>query len=149
MALRETTIAGFFAGDVSATDLDLEARAAIEHVDSVRTHIHIVDMPSESIITPDGLLRLIDAGIAEELTAESISAIAFTLVASDHFAWNDDIVAEIIHDWSAPEINYPLTPESLSRFRRWVLGEEPYPDKPNANAGQGGRLISTTAKVRG
>lgn len=38
-------------------------------------------------------------------------------------------MGDVIHDWSCPEINYPLTLENVQRFKNWLLEKELYPSK--------------------
>ncbi|HEX6546152.1 MAG TPA: hypothetical protein VF023_07590 [Bryobacteraceae bacterium] len=39
-----------------------------------------------------------DAKLLNMLTAEALGTIAFALIASDHFEWNDDVISEILQD---------------------------------------------------
>jgi hypothetical protein len=73
---------------------------------------------------------------------------AAALVASESFVWEDeDIVGDVIHDWSCPEVNYPLTIDNVERFKRWLLKLELYPAKRlPAPPFKDERLVSRTEK---
>jgi hypothetical protein len=69
-------------------------------------------------------------------------------MASDSFEWDaekDEVLADVIADWSCPEVNYPLTLESVQRFRAWLTRTEPYPAKTPLKSSDW-RIISVTKK---
>jgi hypothetical protein len=91
--------------------------------------------------------------IVGDLPADALHTIGFALEASDRFQWDgdeDEVLANVIADWSCPEINYPLTVENVHRFRAWLTRTEPYPAKPIHNRLRG-ELVSVMGKksVRG
>ena len=55
-------------------------------------------------------------------------------------ARNPELLSNVTHDWSAPEVNFPLTLENVNRFRAWFIGAEPYPAKPESFSD--GNLVS-------
>jgi hypothetical protein len=66
---------------------------------------------------------LCDNAIAGQLTSTDLNTIAFALVASEYFTWDQDdkttdgkIIDQTISDWDSPEIGFPLT---IENFRRW------------------------------
>ena len=87
---------------------------------------HIVDMDTDFDLKPEHLVRLCEAVLSGELEPDELQTIGFCLVASDHFTWDGDIppgdvVAETAYDWSAPEINYRLTRDTVRKFRERLL----------------------------
>jgi hypothetical protein len=82
------------------------------------------------------------------LTAEALSTIAFALLASDHFEWNDEAISEVLQDWSCPEINFPLVDSVLKMHRDWLTGIANPSDKPSVgSAAPTGRIISEKRRV--
>jgi len=57
--------------------------------------------------------------LSRELPPEDLQTIGFALLASQCFYWKeeDNEPAETFYDWSAPEINLPLTYENIRIFR--------------------------------
>jgi hypothetical protein len=147
VALNEESLAAFLSGALDPEVLDRETRAATEHLDTFRTRVFIHDMSVPFVVTAAMAVRLCDATINHRLSAESLCILAFAIVGSDRFEWNDEVVAEVLHDWAAPEINYPLTPSNLQRFRRWLLREEPYPETPSPQSHKPRKVISELAKI--
>jgi hypothetical protein len=105
-------------------------------------------MDGHFVLHRDHLIKLCDATLSSELQPESLSAIAFALLASDAFEWDDDVIAEVISDWSAPEINYPMTERTLTMHRGWLTGLTVPPERSRLDAANAarGRLIAVRIK---
>jgi hypothetical protein len=112
--VTENTIAAFLAGHLAADKLRAELQTAETRVDSIMTEVSVLGMDSEFLVTRDMALRVCDSALAGELPAEGLRLLAFIIITSERFTWgNDELLAEILHDWSCPEVNYALTPENL------------------------------------
>ena len=145
--MREQTLAEFFKGTNSAGELARGVEGSIKRVGEIGFAIEIEDMEGELAVTSQMAIALCDAVLAGELPPEALETIGFALAASDKFVWDadeDEVLAEVIYDWSAPEVNVPLTLENVRRFRAWLSRAEPYPAKP-ATA-HGGKIISIKEK---
>jgi hypothetical protein len=86
-------------------------------------------MAEEFEVRSTHLVKVCDAILDGSVHAELLEAIGFCLVASDAFHWDTvspdgERVADVAYDWSAPEINYPLTLPNVAAWRRRLLGEE-------------------------
>jgi hypothetical protein len=146
--MKEDTIRSFVSGETSANQLSEEVARSITRFDAVSCNVTIEDMQQDFCLTRAHVLSLCDAGIAGELNQEAMSTIAFALLASDHFEWDDGVISEALYDWSAPEINLPLEPDTLKMHRNWLLGlQEPAPKPPLDPAKRHGRLVLLRRKV--
>jgi hypothetical protein len=59
-----------------------------------------------------------------DLEPGALATIGFVLMASDRFTWDgEQVLGDVIADWSCPETNYPLTLENVRLFRAWLLEE--------------------------
>jgi hypothetical protein len=120
--MRESALARFFAGEEPAEVLRGDL-VDIVGTNTLRVGQNLVtDLATDMEITPVYLIRLCDAFLAGELDAGQLEAIAFFLIGSDHFSWDTDVddgalVAEVLFDWSAPAINYPLTRDNIATYR--------------------------------
>jgi hypothetical protein len=147
--MKEDTIRSFLGGETSANQLSDEVARSITRFDAVSCNVAIEDMQRDFGLTRAHVLSLCDAGIAGELNQEVMSTIAFALLASDRFEWDDDVISETLYDWSAPEINLPLERDTLKMHRSWLLGlEEPAPKPPLDPIKRRGRLVLLRQKVR-
>ncbi|MBI3670301.1 MAG: hypothetical protein HY237_11030 [Acidobacteria bacterium] len=148
--MNESTLRDFFLGKVPASVLAEEVANAAEQLDEIRQNIYIRDMESDFLISREMLVSLCDAVLAEQLPEAALQTIAFALMASDRFDWEeDDLLTDVLWDWSAPEINYPLTPVNIERCKRWLLGSEPKPERaPLSAEAAPGRLIQEMHKIK-
>ena len=112
-----------------AERLDAEVSSSIREVDAVTHQVEIEYMSGDFCIEPSMLIRLCDATASGQMSRDALRHIAFAIIASDRFKWTAAIVGEVLHDWAAPEINYALSAENMTKFRRWLRGDEPYPLK--------------------
>lgn len=145
--MRQQVLAAFFAGAASAAELATDLAGAEERVSNIESLIKIKDMQSELVVTREMALRLCDAVLGNELPPTALATLGFALLASDYFVWDgDDVLGEIIADWSCPEVNYALNLENVRRCRAWLAGEEAYPGRSNAVPPPGSRVVSIRRK---
>jgi hypothetical protein len=146
--MREEVLAAFFGGTASATELATDLDGAEERVSDVESLVRIKDMREELVVIREMAIRLCDAVLRGELPPSSLATIGFALIASDRFVWDgEDVLADIIADWSCPEVNYALNLENVRRCRAWLTGEEAYPARSNT-ATMGLQVISIRHKKR-
>jgi hypothetical protein len=126
--MREAVLRDFFEGRLSAASLTRDLYGALVTENSRVTRHRIVDMAEEFEVRPAHLIMLCNAVLDGTVPIEQLKAIGFCLVASDAFHWDTNCpdgerVAEVAHDWSTPEINYPLTLANVAAWRGLLLGE--------------------------
>jgi hypothetical protein len=124
--MHESVLRDYFTGETDAAALRADLSGAVVATGPRSSSQHIVDMTADFELRPEHLVRLCDAVLSGELEPDDLEAIGFCLVASDHFIWDGDlppgdVVAETVHDWSAPEINHKLTPDTVRKFRERLL----------------------------
>lgn len=110
----------------------------------ISAEVSVQQMSADFTVNREMALRTCNAALAGQLPPEALRLLAFIIITSDHFTWGEDeLLGEILHDWCCPEVNYPLTPAHLVRFRSWLDGSAQYRSKvkPTANA-RPGKLIS-------
>lgn len=150
MPIQENTIRRFFSGEVPPEALAIETNFAVAKIGEFYSEVMIEDMDVDFKVSRIHLLMLCDAGISRRLSAKALSAVAFTVLASDrfHLDADDEVVVEVLYDWSAPETNYPIDANTLEMNRRWLSGETMPPSRRSAALGRKGHLISSRRKVR-
>jgi hypothetical protein len=142
--MREVTLKRFFLEDVSAKALEEDVSGSVIHLDQISSTIQIEDMKEHF-----ELIRLCDAALSETFSPESLIAVALALMASDTFWWDDEVISEVLADWSAPEINYPLTAGTLRMHRDWLRGLAEAPERTRLpQDSRPGRPISRRMKAR-
>ncbi len=84
------------------------------------------DLKEDFVLRKDHLIKLCEDFLEEKLSAWDLEDIAFILEACDGIVWDDhkqgdrDLIAEIIFNWSAPEVYYPLTKDYIKEVREFL-----------------------------
>lgn len=146
--MREDLLKRYFMTEVQAADLVEDLRNSVTHLNPIVSKVAIEDMQNSFLVSRQHLMMLCDAFLSAKLTSEALNTIAFALIASDHFEWDDDTMGEVLHDWSAPEINFPLNEETIKMHRSWLTNTaRPFQRQVNKQASPTNRLISVREKV--
>jgi hypothetical protein len=124
--MHEATLRDFLTGVAAADGLREDLVGTVEEVLPKAYRHHIVSLDGEFTVTAEHLVRLCDAVLAGSLQAEQLATIGLCMIASDYFHWDDKTpggfwVGETLHDWSSPEINYPLTKDTVKLFRERLV----------------------------
>jgi hypothetical protein len=146
--MRERVLRDFFDDKATTAELAKDVAGSISQKSQKLSVVSIEDMHEEFTVTAAMLVHLCDVVLQGELEPDALHTIGFALMASDAFCWDsgeDDVLANVIADWSCPEVNYQLTLENVRRFRAWLTHSEPYPQKPALRNG-GGNIVSVTEK---
>ena len=149
LGMREEELRRYFQDEVNVSELTLDLQGSVVQVDDLSSIIRIADMQETFLLARQHVIKLCNAFQERALNADELSTIAFALLASDAFEWDDEVISEVLSDWSAPEINFVLNDETMSMHRGWLLGtSDPplrsmvgLPDATNA------RLISIRTKT--
>lgn len=147
--MKEEVLKRFFLGHIGAEELAKDVSGSRKSLGPLHSAICIEDMEEQLTITRPMLIMLCDAVLSGHLFPDALAIIGFALEASDHFEWDgdeDEVLANVIADWSCPEVNYPLTIENVNRFRQWLDGSEPYPQSPSASVQHSGEVITVVEK---
>lgn len=144
--MREEVLACFFMGTATSSQLANDLNGFEQEISESESVVSIQDMQDEFVVTREMALKVCNAILRDEIEPTKLAAIGFALISSDKFMWNeDDLLGNVISDWSCPEINYPLTLANVQRFRAWLTGAEEYPEKTSRTE-YNGRLIYTRRK---
>jgi hypothetical protein len=126
--MKEWVLKRFFEGQAFAQELaaDLAGSMVRRSHDVIEHRIAVMD--EHFNLRVEHLVRLCDAVLEGVVEPEHLETIGFCLVTSQRFALpsetsDSDYLAEVLHDWAAPEINYPLTRANVGQWRRRLKGE--------------------------
>ena len=122
--MHEQMLRDFFIGAATVHQLVNDLRGSLVQRGRVTEH-PIVDMSGDFHVTAHHLLRLCDAVLTGQIDAAYLQAIGFCLQSSDSFFWDSDEpggdrVSEVTADWSAPQVNHPLTLDNVRRWRHYL-----------------------------
>src|SRR5438270_2046450 len=116
--MHEATLRDFLTGVVTTDILRGDLVGTVEKLGGKMHRHHIVSLEGEFEVTSSQLLRLCDAVLSGDLDPAELETVGFCMIASDYFHWDSETldgarVAETRHDLASPEINYPLTLETV------------------------------------
>ncbi|HYR21540.1 MAG TPA: hypothetical protein VEP30_01270 [Chthoniobacterales bacterium] len=132
--MHEATLRDFLTGAVTTDVVRQDLVGTVEKLGDKMYQHHIASLEGEFHVNTSHLIRVCDAVLSGGLDPADLKTIAFCMVASDYFHWDDDTqeaerVGETLHDWASPEINYPLTLETVRLFReRLATGKDVFKD---------------------
>jgi hypothetical protein len=125
-----SVLKAYFEGNCDSLTLvkDVEGTVTQTALDTFTYRIED-DLSDSFTVKPEHLLKLCDAFLAGDVTAQSVEDIAFGLIAAENFDWDSEAeqgarVADVLHNWDSPEINYPITITTMEKFRRYLLTGE-------------------------
>jgi hypothetical protein len=147
--MREEELRRYFVGEASVSQLAKDVNGSVVRIDNLQSEIRIADMRGSFLLQRDHVIKLCEAFLDRALTPEALTTIGFALQASDAFEWEDEVISEVLSDWSAPEVNFELNAETLNMHRDWLLGfgEPPVRDSVDPLNRIQGRLISVRIKT--
>ena len=147
--MREEELRRYFMGEASVSQLAEDISGSVVKIDDLQSEILIADMQSSFSLQRDHVIRLCEAFLDRVLTPEALNTIGFALQASDAFEWEDEVISEVLSDWSAPEVNFELNAETLNMHRDLLLsyGDPPVRKPVDPHHRINARLISLRTKT--
>jgi hypothetical protein len=124
--LHESVIRDFLIGAIAAEELEAAVGSSAYDSASNVISFEVQELNDCFLVNASHLCSLAKATAGGALTAETLSAVAFLIIASEQLYWEDNVVGEVLYDWSSPEINLPLTSPNLDESIAWLTGTKPY-----------------------
>ena len=130
--MHEAVLRDFFHGAADVAVLRADLTGTVTRTGHDVFQHRVVDMDDDFTVDAAHLIALCDATLAGQLSPADLSTIATCMELSDRFQWDSgtpegELVADMLNCWSSPEINYPLTPATLAKFRlRLTTGEDTF-----------------------
>ena len=113
----------FFQGTLSLDELRGIAKERIYKVENTKSISGLEQSTQIFRLSTIHLIQLCDLTIAGQVSSEELSDLAFWIQAADEVDWDeaDEVITETLFDWANPEVNFPLTPATLKRFRERLM----------------------------
>lgn len=121
--MREDLLRRFFLGEAGAQELARDLKGAVTEIDPKIFRHHVEPMDRPFAVTPAHLRKLCLAIEAHDVPADTLQAIAFCLIASENFHYDDKRIKEVLFHWDNPEINFPFNERNLGSWKRALAGE--------------------------
>ncbi len=127
--MHESVLRDFLIGIQPATALKKDLAGVVVQTSSDVFTQYVTPMREVLVVSREHVLRLCDAVLEGSLAPEDLEPIAFCLIASDQFQFEDSMpdnerVLDTLHEWDSPEINYVLTHATVEKFKKRLLTGE-------------------------
>lgn len=122
--MKEKTLKDYFDNKVTVEILATDVKDSQKKTsyDVISVYVDNINETGEYEITRDHLIKLLEDTIAGRLTTTDLNTIAFALMFSEYFTWDEDdkIIEDTIFALDNPDIGFPLTIENLRRWRKYL-----------------------------
>src|SRR6478752_25639 len=101
--MKEKTLKDYLDNKVTVDILaaDVKDNQKKTSYDVISVHVDKINETGEYEISKDHLIKLVDDTIAGRLNTTDLNTIAFALIGSEYFTWdeNNKIIEDTIYDW--------------------------------------------------
>lgn len=125
--MTEQTLLNYFLNAATVDELkeDLKGSQQKTSDDTTSVYINSIDTDEEFYVTKDHLIKLCDDAINGNLTTTDLNTIAFAIISSDFFAWDNEaddanIIETVIYDWDNPEIGFDITIKNIGHWKKYL-----------------------------
>lgn len=125
--MTEQTLLNYFQNTATVDVLaeDLKGSQKKSSYDTTSVYVKTVDTDKGFNITKDHLIKSCDDVIRGKLTTTDLNTIAFAIISSDFFTWNNEtdeatLIETVIHDWDNPEIGFDITVKNVGHWKEYL-----------------------------
>lgn len=125
--MTEQKLKDYFDGKISIDNLcsDIKDSQVRTECNTISVQLTPIKEKGEYNVTREHLINLCNETLAGHLTPTDLNTVAFGLIASEYFSWDNStedgkIVAETIFDWDNPDINFPITSHNLRLWKKYL-----------------------------
>ncbi|TCJ13015.1 hypothetical protein EPD60_14000 [Flaviaesturariibacter flavus] len=115
--MTERALLNYFLGKSSAEDLSNDTIGSQQRTSRDVTAVTVsrIADPGSFSVTRNHLIALCKDSLAGKLSFGSLNTIAFAINMSEYFTYDesDEVVGQVLFEWDNPEIDGPLTIESI------------------------------------
>ena len=125
--MTEQTLLNYFQNAATVEQLaeDLKGSQQKSSYDTTSVYVASIDTEKEFNVTKDHLIKLCDDVISGKLTLTDINTIAFAIISSDFFTWDNEtkdaaLIETVIYDWDNPAIGFDLTLKNIKLWKEYL-----------------------------
>jgi hypothetical protein len=125
--MTEQKLKEYFEDKLTVEQLALDLKDSQQKTSFDVTAVYIDSLTEGKFkINKNHIIKLLDDTISEKLLAEDLNTIAFALMTSDYFYWDNETedeakISNVIFELDNPEIGYDLTIENLKKWKEYLL----------------------------
>ena len=125
--MTEQTLLNYFQNAATVKQLaeDLKGSQQKSSYDTTSVYVAPIDTEKEFNVTKEHLIKLCDDVISGKLTLTDINTIAFAIISSDFFTWDNEtegaaLIETVVYDWDNPEIGFDLTLKNMKLWKEYL-----------------------------
>lgn len=122
--MKEETLKDYLDNKVTVDILAADVKDSQKKTsyDVISIYVDKISKSGDYEITKDHVIKLLDDAISGQLTTTDLNTIAFALIGSEYFTWDekDKPLDDTIYDLDNPDIGFPLTIENLRRWKTYL-----------------------------
>lgn len=125
--MTEQTLLNYFLETATVDELkeDLKGSQQKTSYDTTSLYINPLQTDKEFNVTKNHLIKLCDDVISGKLTTTDLNTIAFAIISSDFFSWDNEadeaiFIETVIYDWDNPEIGFDITIKNVVHWKEYL-----------------------------
>ena len=125
--MTEQTLLNYFLNTATVDELkgDLKGSNQKTSYDTTSVYVNPIHTDKEFNVTKDHLIKLCDDAISGKLTTTDLNTIAFAIISSDFFTWDNqtedtNLIETVIYDWDNPEIGFDITVKNIGHWKEYL-----------------------------
>jgi hypothetical protein len=124
--MTEEKLRDYFDGKITPEEFSSDLKDSQKRTGHDVTAVYIKSVgDGEFEIKKEHLIKLCDDVISRHLALIDLNTIAFALMASDYFTWNNgahgEVLSNVIFEWDNPEIGFDLTIKNVRLWKEYLL----------------------------
>jgi len=125
--MTEKALLNYFLSKVSVEDFSKDLQDSQVKTSYDTTSVYVIPISrindEEYNVTRDNLIQLCNDTLNAKLTLTDINTIAFAIITSEFFTWDDtaddaEIIETVIYDWDNPEIGFSLSLHNIALWKQ-------------------------------
>lgn len=125
--MTEQNLKAYFENSLTVELLSIDLKNSNKKTGNDTSTVFIDRIQSgEFEITKENLIKLCNDTINGLLSPTDLNTIAFALICSDFFYWNNEtndgnIISNVINEWDNPEMGFDLTLKNIELWKEYLL----------------------------
>ncbi|MCC2590636.1 hypothetical protein [Chryseobacterium sp. MFBS3-17] len=119
--MTEQKLKEYFENKITIDELKSDVKNSQTKTGFDTTSVYIKQIEEgEFIIQKEHLIKLCEDFISKKIDSVDLNIIAFSLIASDFFDWNEDEISNVIFDWDNPTIGYDINTKNVQLWKDYL-----------------------------
>jgi hypothetical protein len=125
--MTEQKLKDYFDNRITSDELSIDLKDSQKQTSYDVITVYVDNLnEGEYEVTKEHLIKLCDEVVAGKLSTTDLNTIAFALISSDYFIWDNhstegERIDNVISEWDSPEIGFDLTIKNVQLWKEYLL----------------------------